>query len=234
MIKKRVIFLLIGAGLTACSSYVITPANRTTEVAAQLSSNKSMDAYIDPYRDTLKSEMDVVVARADQDFIIARPGSNLTNWVADALFANQTRNVRMSMPVICLLNTGGIRSSINKGNITVGDFYKLMPFDNAVVWAQLPMEALSELEAYLVRSGGEPIANAMMKGGKLELHPRNAQTTHFWVITSDYLLNGGDKMTFFAKRTDTMLKDQLLRDVLMEEAKQQGTLIEDTTLRIKL
>jgi 2',3'-cyclic-nucleotide 2'-phosphodiesterase (5'-nucleotidase family) len=146
-------------------------------------------------------------------------------WVANALFVNQTKNVRLTQPVVCLLNTGGIRSSIGKGNVTLGDMYKVMPFDNTIVWVELPIEVLPEIEAYLNKSGGEPMANLILKEGKLSITNSPENPTHFWVITSDYLLNGGDKMNFFSKRTNLNETGKLLRDVLIEEARSQGKLM---------
>jgi hypothetical protein len=58
-------------------------------------------------------------------------------------------------------------------------------------------------------------------------------TTHFWVLTSDYLMNGGDKMDFFKKKTNLNSTGKLLRDILIEELKNQGTMVEDLELRVK-
>jgi 2',3'-cyclic-nucleotide 2'-phosphodiesterase (5'-nucleotidase family) len=168
--------------------------------------------------------MNEVLAIAEVDFIVQRPASNLMNWVANTLFINQTKTVRLSQPVVCLLNTGGIRSSIGKGNVTLGDIYKVMPFDNTVVWVELPISVLPEIEAYLNKSGGEPMANLTLIEGKLSITSSPENATHFWVITSDYLLNGGDKMTFFTKRTNVNETGKLLRDALIEEARNQGKL----------
>jgi hypothetical protein len=58
-------------------------------------------------------------------------------------------------------------------------------------------------------------------------------TTYFWVITSDYLANGGDKMTFFSKSRTVNRTGKLLRDVLIEEAIQQQLLVADSSIRIQ-
>jgi 2',3'-cyclic-nucleotide 2'-phosphodiesterase (5'-nucleotidase family) len=145
--------------------------------------------------------------------------------VADAIFVNQTRNVRLSEPTFCLLNNGGIRSTLNKGEITKGDIYKLMPFDNELVWVKLPIEVLKDITDYLITKGGEPISNAKLSNSNLEINGMRKESTHFWVITSDYLMNGADNMRFFKKRVEVMYPQKLLRDALLEEAKNQGTLI---------
>jgi 2',3'-cyclic-nucleotide 2'-phosphodiesterase (5'-nucleotidase family) len=194
--------------------------------------SREIDSIVKPYRDSLEKSMGIFLATADVDFTVGRPSSNLGNWVADAIFANQTKAVRLSLPTCCLLNTGGLRSSLNKGKITLGDMYKLMPFDNEIVWVKLPGSSLISIENYLTQSGGEPIANALVRKGKFQINGWRDTTSSFWVITSDYLLNGGDKMTFFKDATEVVHTGKLMRDALVEEAQYQVVLHQDTTIRI--
>jgi 2',3'-cyclic-nucleotide 2'-phosphodiesterase (5'-nucleotidase family) len=225
VILRKLIFIFAGAGLWACSSHLVVNTNVSKEpVSKTIVADSSLNAFISPYKDSLDKRINEVLAMAEVDFIVQRPASNLMNWVANALFINQTKTVRLSQPVVCLLNTGGIRSSIGKGNVTLGDIYKVMPFDNTVVWIELPISVLPEIEAYLNKSGGEPMANLSLIEGKLSITSSPENPTHFWVITSDYLLNGGDKMTFFTRRTNVNETGKLLRDVLIEEARRQGVL----------
>lgn len=231
---KRVFgIFIIGAGLLACSSVnTLEVSAKTVGVREDVTSNQTMDSIISPYNDSLRTEMNEVIAASDVNFIIQRPSSNLMNWVADAIFVNQTKNVRLGEPTFCLLNTGGIRSVLNKGEITLGDMYKLMPFDNEIVWVKLPSSVIPDIEEYLTKSGGEPLSGARLVQGKLEINGWRKDAQYIWVITSDYLMNGGDKMSFFGKKEDVMLTGHLMRDALITEAKEQQLLVEDTTVRI--
>ena len=199
-----------------------------------LVSDSSIQSFIAPYTEEMDQQMNQKIAESKNDFIASRPGSNLMNWIADAVFVNQTKTVRLIEPTFCLLNTGGIRSSIGKGDVKLKDLFKVMPFDNTVVWVKLPFRSLDEIASYLVDSGGEPISNATMRNGKLILKgtdQRKANT--FWVITSDYLFNGGDHMDFFQESIEVIKTQKRIRDVLIEEAKYQKVLINDTIIRIK-
>lgn len=225
MILRKIIFIFAGAGLWACSSHLVVNSNVSKEpVSKTITPDTSLTTFISPFKDSLDKRMNEVLATAEVDFVVQRPESNLMNWVANALFVNQTKTVRLSQPAVCLLNTGGIRSSIGKGNVTLGDLYKVMPFDNTIVWVELPIEVLPEIEAYLNKSGGEPMANLTLNEGKLSIKSSPENPSHFWVITSDYLMNGGDKMNFFSKRTHVNETGKVLRDILIEEAKSQGIL----------
>ena len=231
---KILFTIIIGASLSACSSYLtINSKDGKEPISSEIKADEVFLKEIKPYKDSVDKKMNEVLGKSDTDFIVARPSSNLMNWVADAIFVNQTRTIRLSQPLICLLNTGGIRSSIGKGNVTLGDVYKVMPFDNTLIWVELPVSVIPDIEAYLKKSGGEPIANCKLINGKLEINGIRENSTHFWVLTSDYLMNGGDKMDFFQKKTNVNSTGKLLRDILIEELKNQGTMVEDGELRVK-
>ena len=213
-----------------------TPQLQITTKQIHLDKNIAVDTdlsnFILPYSEEMDIQMNIKIAESKNDFIVARPSSNLMNWMADAVFSNQTKNKRLSQPTFCLLNTGGIRSSIGKGDVKLKDIYKVMPFDNSIVWVKLPIATLDEISAYLKNSGGEPISNIQMRAGKLVLNP-DATTDSFWVITSDYLYHGGDHMDFFEKSLEVIETKTLIRDALIEEAKFQKVLINDTIIRIQ-
>jgi 2',3'-cyclic-nucleotide 2'-phosphodiesterase (5'-nucleotidase family) len=231
----RTIGLLLGifTFAVACSSVnEVTVHSDSVRMENDLSGNSRIDSLVRPYKDSLSNEMDVVIAETAVSLTGGRPSSLLGNWMADAIFANQTKTVRLGMPTFCLLNTGGMRSTLNSGSITIGDMYKLMPFDNEIVWVKLPAEVIPEIETYLKNSGGEPISNAKVVNGKLEINNWREGVTHFWVITSDYLMNGGDKMFFFSRKEEVNQTGKLMRDALITEAKEQGTLYTDSTVRI--
>lgn len=233
MLKYFIAFIL-GAGLTACSSYKITTDAEVLPVHDQQVAANSVDSLITPYRRSLESEMLEVIAVAEKDFVKGRPSGSLNNWATDAVLVSQTRNVKLSSPVMCLLNVGGLRNTINAGDVTLGDMFKVMPFDNEVVWAEMPVGVLDEMADYLTKRGGEPIGNAKLRNGKLEVNGMSETTKTVWVITSDYLFNGGDHMDFFEKHVSVNRTGVLLRDVMIEEAKTQKTLIWNDENRIDI
>ena len=197
--------------------------------------DSSLTTFIAPFKEEMDAQMQLKIAESEHDFIVKRPSSNLMNWMADAVFVNQTRNVRLSLPTFCLLNTGGIRSSIGKGDVLLKDLFKVMPFDNTIIWAKIPMTSLEKISAYLLKSGGEPISNVEMKNGQLLLSSvgENVAVNYFWVITSNYLFNGGDNMSFFDDAVETVETKILIRDVLIQEAKFQEILLNDSKSRIE-
>ena len=218
----RFITVFIGASLLACSSYLEISGSRISVVPSQTKSDP-MSEFLSPYEDSLKESMGEKIAETRVDLVKERPNSNLMKWAANAVFAHETKNIRIVQPIFCLLNTGGLRSSIGKGDVTVGDMFKLMPFDNTVVWVEFETSVLKDIEQYLVESGGEPISNAVFNGESLVLE-QDIKSETFIVITSDYLYNGGDSMNFMQKGKLIKKENKKIRDIFIEEAKLQSEL----------
>lgn len=233
--KLRNIFYIIsvGAGLLACSSasYISASANSISVIEVDATNNR-IDSIISPYRLEIEQEMNEVIGRATVDYVANRPNSRLNNWAADALL-NRFRTQYLSLPVVSLLNVGGLRSTFNTGEITLGDVFKMMPFDNEVVAVRMPRESLKEIAAYLIASGGEPISGMRLENGVLNFN-EDVASDSFIVLTSDYLYNGGDKMNFFHQAIEVNYLKVLLRDVFVDAVKTQLELQIDDTERIIL
>lgn len=232
MISRFGIVVCLCTVLSACS-YRITNTTQSRNIALNPSFgvDSNLISYLKPYSDSISVKMNILIGKADTNFLASGPNSNLFNWCADALFTHEKRKFDSKEPVFCLLNGGGLRSGINKGPITIGDIYKLMPFDNNVVWVRLPISKIPVIEAFLASSSGVPIANAKYTNGKLNINGLTPSDTHFWIFTTDYLASGGDKMSFFQKETEIKSSNFKLRDVFINEVMLQKTIVENKEIR---
>lgn len=222
----------------ACSDvYEITVQADQIEVNNDIPSNSGVDSLIAPYRTQMSSTMDEVIAYSANDFTASRPNGSLNNWSADAILTTELGNHSsdsISNAIMCMLNVGGLRNPLSEGSITIGDIYKLMPFDNEIVWVQLPWSAREDIVTYMKNSGGEPIAGAHIHGDSLSFDLTDLEHETFWVITSDYLMNGGDKMRFFEKKINWHYSGTLMRDAMIEYAQSSDTLLYTDETRIIL
>ena len=194
----------------------------------------SLAKLISPYNDGLEYKMNTVINTSEKDMLKAKPEGILSNFVADLVF-EEVNELGDFNGDLCLLNHGGLRSSLPFGNITMGNIYELMPFDNEAVLIELEGEKLLEIAHYLVNSGGEPVSNIKLSLSAPELmlvnnKPINFNTTYN-VITSDYLANGGDRMNFFENPVSTKKTGFKIRDLIIEhiqEEKKQGRTLNAT------
>lgn len=216
----------------ACSSHFKPTYSISYVPIHGLSQDSSTLKILAPYKDTLLREFGAVIAKTNEDLVLKRPCSNLMNWCADAVLSTQTANKRFSEPVICLLNTGGLRATFGIGELTLADFYKLMPFDNRLVWVHYPVSKLKDIEIYLVKSGGEPIANCYLENGQLRIPQLLSNHSYVWILTSDFLANGGDQMSFFLNE-EKQETNILLRDIFINAAEAQQILVLDSKPRIQ-
>ena len=143
---------------------------------------------------------------------------------------------------ICLLNSGGIRSILPKGNITARNAFEIMPFENSMVVIALKGEQISEMVDFLIADKKpHPLAgiiftidkNNQSKNILVQGKPLNKETVYY-VGTNDYLSDGGDNMNFFKKAIQKYDLDYKLRNILIDYFKQVDTIPVINDVRITL
>jgi 2',3'-cyclic-nucleotide 2'-phosphodiesterase (5'-nucleotidase family) len=215
--------------LAACS----TPNHLSkTEVSgirldSSAAGDPAIDAMIEPYKSTLEKEMNEILVYSTSDAVKGQPEGKLGNLIADLSLSAANRYLKESgkkAADICMLNNGGLRTSLPAGAITRGKIFELMPFENMLVVLTISGEQMKNLLSYIGRSKGMPVAGLQMKidaegnakdvmiGGK----PFD-MNQNYRVATSDYLAGGGDKMGFFKNPLETENLNRKLRDALIEE-----------------
>lgn len=217
----------------------------TVELNKQSELHDSATASIlNPFKDSLDRIMNEVISISDTAMPKERDRLEtlLGNFVADVVFYEAcplnrnpylaAQNTEVICPDLVLLNTGGLRSSLPKGNITRGNIFELMPFDNEIVIVTLSGKETWNMLRYIAASGGQPVAGLQMgitsekKPGKILIKGMPFDSTrNYRVATSDYLANGGDKMDFFKKPVSTYVPGLKIRDALLQyciEEKKNG------------
>lgn len=196
------------------------------EVTTILEEDQEIKRFLKPYKDSLSIIMDSVIGYTRRQLVRDRPESLLGNYMLDASLSYALKNgwADSSTSTIAMMNFGGLRSPIDRGNITIGDIYKLMPFDNLLVVAKLPKSALSDILKYNKETGGEPIAGFKIQGDNIFPFGFEVFEDTIEIVTTDYLYNGGDKMEFFEKSFSYQNTGVLLRDVLISYTAEQDTI----------
>ncbi|MDX1327823.1 MAG: 5'-nucleotidase [Arenibacter sp.] len=229
--KHFVIFLTICA-LHACKRpqpTLNTINGKQLEINQSITPKDSIEQFIAPYRNRIDEVLDSVLAYAPETLtkMEGKHNTNAGNLMADIvmqevgpIFTSRTgKNIDF-----VLLNFGGIRSIISKGNVTARNAYEVMPFENSVFVAELDGKTVQELVEFLVKSSvPHPIAgiqiavdkNNLLKKVSIQGKPIDEDRTYF-VATSDYLVNGGDRMDFFKNRLSLVNTDYMLRKVMID------------------
>lgn len=220
--------------------------NESGKVSGSTSNNISMqvEKYIQPYRENIDKDLNTILAIAPISY--DKNGEWQTSmgiFLADITLekSNPVFKSRENKSIdICLLNHGGIRSTISKGDVTARTAYEVMPFENSAVVVALKSEQILEIANYIItEKKPHPLAgmtftidkNNTVKNIFIQGKPLVSDTIYY-VVTSDYLSNGGDNMVFFKNGLEKFDLEYKLRNIMIDYFKEVDTLSVKTDNRI--
>lgn len=194
-----------------------------------IATDETIDDFVRPYREHIDKDLSTPLAynpstlsKTDGELntAIGNLMADIVMEQADPLFHKRTeKNIDA-----VLLNFGGIRATMPKGDITARTAYEVMPFENAVVVLELSAEKTREMIAYLVKrktahpvSGIELTLNSdgSLKEALIGEKPVEDGKNYF-IATSDYLMNGGDRMNFFLDPVSATPVDYRIRNAMID------------------
>jgi len=190
-------------------------------VAIAASSTLKPDPEIAALVEARRSEADKytsrVVGTIQNDLDNPRDECGLGNMIADGLLEYGRKQGWKTD--VAFYNAAGVRSPLKAGQVTYGQLYQVLPFENTVVNVDLTGDQLRQvLEDASGRAGrvqigggrwvyhfanaaGERVLEATIAG-----QPLDAKRVYH-VATIDYLLLGGDGHTWFGKGTNVIYGD---------------------------
>ena len=206
------------------------------KISNTIDGSYTIDDFIAPYRNRIKEILDSTLAYSPRLITkyIGKYNTNAGNLMADIVF-RQTNPIFKKLTGhtidFVLLNHGGIRSVISKGNITARTAYKIMPFENSILVVKLDSNSLRDLVSFLIKSGrAHPISgiqiilnsNGDLKTFLVQGKPFDESKTYY-IATSDYLINGGSNMNFFKNNLGTTDIDYKIRNAMIDYFKNVDT-----------
>ena len=223
--KKYTIYI-IAIIIIACSPSYNLQSYNDEVIEVQFPVDSTVLAIITPYQKGIKSQMSEVLCVSEMEMKKGKPESLLGNFITDLCLNYAEAHV-------CVMNNGGLRSTLPKGNVTIGDIYTLMPFENELVVLELDLESFKALVDYITKRGGEPFSGMELKtsskgydieeASKMESYFNLNKGDKIRVLTSDYLANGGDKMWFFKDKQQIKVGIKL-RDAIIDHCRKSDTL----------
>ncbi|WP_317045843.1 5'-nucleotidase [Flavobacterium pallidum] len=235
------------AGCSQQKQYVTRIEGKQIGITAAQPETNSIESFIKPYREHIDEDLSAVLAYSPETLEKSKGEwqTNIGNFMADVTLkkARPVFEQREKKQVdICLLNHGGIRAMIPKGNVTARTAYEVMPFENSLIIIALKGEQLQEIAAYIIKEKKpHPLSGltfTIAKDGsarKILVNGKPLVTDNiYYVATSDYLSNGGDNMAFFKKAVASYDMDYKLRNILIDYFKETDTLEVNHDKRISI
>ena len=223
---------IVGLLLVACSPTYTLQSYNDEVIGIQAGVDSTILAIITPYQVRIEDQMNEVLTYTKNDLEKGKPQSTIGNFVTDLCLNYADAH-------ICVMNNGGLRTTISKGEITRGKLYELMPFENELVVLELNKDDYIGLLNYIGSRGGEPFSGitiAINKDGKILSYswPVNFEKGEkVRVLTSDYLANGGDEMSFFHEKEQQKVGLKL-RDAIIDYCSKTDTIDVQLDNRIKI
>lgn len=238
-IKHFVVFVTFISFLSCKKkNYTLTNIDgKLIVISDSIQSIDSINSFVAPYRNRINEILDSTLAYAPRMITknVGEYNTTAGNLMADIVLsqANPIFKSRTGKEIdFVLLNYGGIRSIISKGKITARTAYQVMPFENAIVIVELNGKSVRELVSFLINSGTpHPIAglqvildsNNNLQSVNIKGKPFDEESSYF-IATSSYLLNGGDKMNFFKNNLSVTEVDYMIRNAMIDYFKKADTI----------
>jgi 2',3'-cyclic-nucleotide 2'-phosphodiesterase (5'-nucleotidase family) len=227
--------LLLLLAISACTTYKVersVSANIHLDSLVTIPPSQKVEEMIKPYRDKVNADMTEVLCLSSEAMYGGRPESPLTNYCADLTLEESNRFCAEKYPSmkidVSMINRGGLRIPLPKGEIKTMTMFELMPFENEIVFLKLKGDVMLEFVNHLAERGGEGVGGLRfgIKADKAFLpeiggNPLDPSKI-YWLVTSDYIANGGDGSDILSKsieRIDTGIK---ARDMFIQYFKRMG------------
>ena len=231
------------------SSYQTTKIEgKKIGVTNEKGENEAITNYVKPYSDNINKDLNSVLAYCPetQDKSKGTWQSDIGNLLAEITFelGNPVFQKRENKTIdVCLLNHGGIRAVIPKGDITTRTAFEVMPFENSLIIVGLTGKEIKTLAEYIIKEKKPHPLYGMkiyidkntLAINKIEINDKPLDENQlYYVGTSDYLANGGDNMTFFKESKIKFDMEYKLRNMMIDYFKKVDSIPNITTEKIIL
>ena len=215
--KRTYVKLLTVAGLTGCFLFTSCRSAQETTARYEISKvegnmitidstwdanpDKKATTVLKPYKDKVDAMMYEVIGTSEMKMDKGTPESLLSNLVASVL-QEAAAQVLGKPADMGLVNMGGLRNILPKGDITVGAVFEILPFENSL--CVLTMNKKGELLNATI--GGKPVVDDQL----------------YTVATIDYLADGNGRMDAFLQAEKRECpEDATLRGLFLDYVRKQ-------------
>ena len=234
MTKNRLIregaALVVAACLTqACQShyslYQVTAQRVEMTNSFDRHPNSEVLSIITPYKHSVDSTMNSVIGVSDVQMTPGQPESLLTDFVADLLY-DEARDIDPAVD-FAVINVGGMRANMPKGNVTTGNIFEIAPFENILTILSMKGSDVKQLMVNIADFKGQGVSRQV----RMLIGPEGLKSVSldgkeidenkvYKVATLDYLAEGNDKLTAFKQAIKVeMPGNTAIRDLIISHIK---------------
>ena len=214
--KRTYVKLLTVAGLTGCFLFTSCRSAQETTARYEISKvegnmitidstwdanpDKKATTVLKPYKDKVDAMMYEVIGTSEMKMDKGTPESLLSNLVASVL-QEAAAQVLGKPADMGLVNMGGLRNILPKGDITVGAVFEILPFENSLCVLTMKGTDMKRLFKAIASLHGEGVSGIRLEINKKEewLLSTIWQTeTDAWMLSCKLKKGNARKMLLYA------------------------------------
>lgn len=222
--------------LSGCS--VLKPVDSLDKLD-DLSPDSEISAILDAYRPGIDNVMGKPIAIVKDTLRFDQPEGALGNMAADALRNRAALELRKFIH-LGIIGEGSFKTYFVPGQLTLGDVYEFMPYENRLSVLELSGDQVIELIGQVAKVGGAPISGARFKideenraRGILVNSEVVDPNKRYLIATSNWVANGGDQFPALwnpIHRTDL---DLSIKDVYVDFFRGRAELYNEKDGRVR-
>ncbi len=230
--RKKIKYLLFVILLfVSCSPLQkISVSSQLIPVDSLIKGNSEIHRFVATYKDSLQGIVNECIGFNNQLMVADKPESLLTNFVSDLMLSEAgiiADSLGISVPDLAIMNVYGLRDVLPQGDVTVGTIFRVMPFENKLVFVKMTGDNLNLLLNHIASKGGEGMSGISFgikdrKAVQVMVQGKPLDPGKIYVLAvSDYLANGGGGLELLKNviwRKDTPI---LIRDIIMVYVRKQ-------------
>jgi len=201
--RGRILYLFLSVLIFAsCSKHYLKQKQDFSHHSLKESpESQAAKVVIAEYKAKVDAQTEKVIASSTDILTKESDESTLGNFVCDALKYNAEKEFK-NLPIdVVMVNRGGLRVNLPKGDIKVVNIFELMPFENDLILVKIKGEKLLEgikvivekKHSFLglkIKVENDMLMEATINGSLID------KEKNYAIVTSDYLANGGDNFIF--------------------------------------
>ena len=205
-----------------------------------LEQDPDIENWLKPYRESYEQIMGRRIARANGPLTFGQPESSLGNLATDIIRYRAIHEYQKFVH-IAVMNPDGFQVEFEEGDITLGDLYEFMPYDNTLVILEMEGQYVRKLADEIAKKGGVPLSGMRMTivdgraTGVLVDSESLEDDAIYLVATSSYVARGGGGFHSLQNGSGRHDYSVLIRDIFIDymRSRREFTPVEDLRIRIR-
>ena len=183
-------------------------------------------SYMERHKARLDKKMNEVIGHCDVTMNVEAPQSPLSDLLTELMLRDGPSAMGQEPCDLSIINFGGIRTNLQAGDVTVGDIFKISPFDNYLVVATLKGSELKKavlrfrLDALMAASAGMEVSYKNNIPNKITIRGQEIRDDELYrMITLNFIAEGGDNILAGVQYESLDYSMLIFRDFLIDEVK---------------